>query len=709
MIGGNMNKSPSIEIFENVRQPRAVPVFGTGFATVGFSTNGPVNKLMSFNSLSDFNKYMGDKPVKTATNEFPFTHNMISRAMATSSGGTLYFMRIGSFSSEEDGKASVAVSNYTNGNTFSLSVKSEDDGNSVTMPWFVVRSSSAFDGTDSPTVNVKFNLFHGESDFDGTEINESFPLSSLTAQNVFSTGNPEDIYAVSISSIVRRLNANPDFSALATASLVSNNDNSHELKLVGKFVGEAEKISSFSLATSMKTTFGGVESVLLEHKFSEGYDTSSGASGTTPVTGEGFVIVAKNPGSAMNGFTVRKTNNKSKIDGEYNGTFNVAVYSSRATSSLLETFSNLTLETFVERINDKSYGSEFIEIEGYSSGEEFKEGTYILSEGEVLIDGTTSAIDTENTKSGTDGVPESLMGDDNTEEIVSLYLDALRDPSFLNKDIVNFSLLATPECGDTEVQDAAIALVEKRGDAVYLVDSPLDYMEQGKEGVRKSVDWTNGLKDRTTAITSSYALMYYGWLQTPDAFGSTNIIAPPSVLVLPKILSVDAQYGLPCYSPAGVSRGRLIASDFFYSPDIEDRELMCGEGNSLNPIIFSNTRGLMIFSQKTADRSNSAINRIHVRRMLNDIKRKLYTALDVIRFEVNNPSSQSSARKIVEDILFVYKNSEILDSYLVSVTSPGGAEADVLNITISLVPYGLIERIHIYLNIGEAGMDVSEV
>ena len=54
---------------------------------------------------------------------------------------------------------------------------------------------------------------------------------------------------------------------------------------------------------------------------------------------------------------------------------------------LLETFSNLTLETFVERINDKSYGSEFIEIEGYSSGEEFKEGTYILSEGEVLIDG----------------------------------------------------------------------------------------------------------------------------------------------------------------------------------------------------------------------------------------------------------------------------------------------------------------------------------
>ena len=131
-------------------------MFGTGFATVGFSTNGPVN-----NSLSDFNKYMGDKPVKTTTNEFPFTHNMISRAMATSSGGTLYFMRIGSFSSEEDGKASVAVSNYTNGNTFSLSVKSEDDGNSVTMPWFVV-SSSAFDGTDSPTVNVKFNLFHGE-------------------------------------------------------------------------------------------------------------------------------------------------------------------------------------------------------------------------------------------------------------------------------------------------------------------------------------------------------------------------------------------------------------------------------------------------------------------------------------------------------------------------------------------------------------------
>ena len=120
------------------------------------------------------------------------------------------------------------------------------------------------------------------------------------------------------------------------------------------------------------------------------------------------------------------------------------------------------------------------------------------------------------------------------------------------------------------------------------------------------------------------------------------------------------------FSPAGVTRGKLIASDYEYSPDIDDRELMCGDGNSVNPIIFSNTRGLMIFSQKTADRSNSAINRIHVRRMLNDIKRK---ALDVIRFEIND-STQSEARRIVENILSIYRNKFYKVNF---VTSPGGS------------------------------------
>ena len=57
----------------------------------------------------------------------------------------------------------------------------------------------------------------------------------------------------------------------------------------------------------------------------------------------------------------------------------------------------------------------------------------------------------------------------------------------------------------------------------------LYYMALEKEGIKKSVDWSNGTLDRATPITSSYALMYYGWLQVPNAYGTSNLLAPPSV------------------------------------------------------------------------------------------------------------------------------------------------------------------------------------
>jgi hypothetical protein len=86
----------------------------------------------------------------------------------------------------------------------------------------------------------------------------------------------------------------------------------------------------------------------------------------------------------------------------------------------------------------------------------------------------------------------------------------------------------------------------------------------------------------------------------------------------------------------------------------------------------------------------------------------MYVSLDAVRFELNNPTTQERARKIVSDILYVYRNIEALQSYSVNVSSPGGAEADVLNIVIDMVPYGLVERIRIYLNVSEAGAVVSE-
>jgi hypothetical protein len=704
-----MYKSPSIEIFENVQRSIAVPTAGTGFATVGFSTNGPINKLMQFNNLADFEKYMG-RPVAN----YEFTHNMINRAMNTGFGGSLYFMRVGKFTEEEDGKASVAVSNYTGGTSYDFFFSSEIQENRLLKPWFVAQIDDLFE--DAPATAVYTLSFDLNTDI---PISKSFTLTKLVDQVGLYDTQPSaiDVYAISIDKIVRGLNNDRDFSSLATAYSISE-EGEYGLRIVGKGIGSSFSISGFSFA--YETT----GDTVLDDKFITTYEVEIEGSPSAEYTNEGnqligedavldtitaFSIISKNPGSSMNGAMVRKVSTVNPFSGEES--FTLSVYANSNTSSLLETFEELTLENFASKINDASYGSDFITIDGYVYEEgvsEFKDGSYVLGEGEVLPDGSKFvATGDYEPIVGTDGVPmDGASSGIAEEEVVQLFVDALRDYSFRNMDNVDFSIIATPDSQEPEVQDAAVELARNRGDCIYLVDVPLDYMGS-KSKVEQAIAWHNGSEGRATAIDSSYAAIYYGWLTQKDAYGSNNLILPPSVFVLPKMLQIDYTQG-PSFAPAGSNRGRIVASDYMYSPDLEDREKMCGDYNCINPIIFSNTKGLMIFAQKTADRSTSPLNRINIRRMLNDIKRKMYVSLDAVRFELNNPTTQERARKIVSDILYVYRNIEALQSYSVNVSSPGGAEADVLNIVIDMVPYGLVERIRIYLNVSEAGAVVSE-
>ena len=451
-----MYKSPSIEIFENVRQPRAVPTFGTGFATVGFATNGPVNKLMAFNSLADFEKYMGREPVSG----YPFTHNMINRAMSANAGGTLYFMRVGDFNGPDDGKASVAVSNYENGTSFNVSIGSKNDTKIVKMPWFIVEDATEQYNVSSPEVTISFKL-NNEHFF------KIFPLVKAPSQEVYIDGTEDtSVYAVDMNRIVRELNKESVFSKLAVATLEQDTDKMYKIVIKGKFVGVDNSITEIKLLTNLDPDVELYNVKVVDND--TGVDASPADSA--------FKIIAKNPGSAMNGFTLRKKTNAKRVGAETADTFTVTTYASRAEGSLLETFSNLTLDNFAQRINDETYGSEFIEIENKTITE-FKDGVYILGEGEVLSDGKVAVIVSGDTVKGTDGKPESGDGvTDTTGDIIRLFTGALRNPSFLNKDTVSFSIVATPETGLTEVQDAGIALAEKRGDAVYLVDTPLDYM-----------------------------------------------------------------------------------------------------------------------------------------------------------------------------------------------------------------------------------------
>ncbi len=677
-------KSPSIQIFESASPTYESVVAGDGVAIIGFSTMGPMNELMMFNSFEDFRKKMGDP-----SPNYPNSHILAQGVF--NSGGNVYFVRAGKELLAN--KSSVFVTNHTGRKMAKYFWEAKAWNTDYTDK---INSESLYLELKN-TVGNTFNISFTPS-INGVEqpsISQSFDVISDLTIKVEGGVEVSGRKGIHLDTIVKSFSNNPSFSAIATIKKsVMKDDGNYAY---GLFV----EMKNYSHSLVLDTTDMAVNNITSD---AAGYSKINLGESSEGVEGDfTFKIEAKNPGSGINGFIVKKETITSPLS-SISSSMSITISNSKG--KVLETFTGLNETNFIERINNRDYGSFYVEFNDFSGDSAyFVDGSYVLGKGTLLEDGSLSYNDGDYTpEEGKDGIPTYETNPNNlTEEISDLFVSALAEPSLLNQDNVFFSVLAVPDSQNSLVQDAAINVARTRGDCMFIVDIPLEYSSD-KSTVPLAVSWHNGGTNlRGSAIESSYAGVYYGWTTTVNPFTGQNINVPPSIMVVPKMISTEDYY-----APAGATRGRVIASDYLYSPDFEDREIMCGGVNCINPIIYSNTRGLMIYGQKTADRTGSPLNRINVRRMVNRIKTKLYTSLDEVRFELNNANTQDRAKKISSDILFYYKSVGAIENYVVDSNSPGGAEKDVLNITIEFVPVGLIERIRVYLNITESGITATE-
>ena len=359
---------------------------------------------------------------------------------------------------------------------------------------------------------------------------------------------------------------------------------------------------------------------------------------------------------------------------------------------------------------------EYITIDDVAYGEENTEakiswldGTWELGVGAILADGTSWSPEEGDYKveEGNDGYPTVTIDDDieqySESRAIDLYVEALGNDDFVNTDEFSFSILATPGTQNTLVQNAAISVCTTRGDAIYLADVPRAYCES-KQGIDEAVAWANG----NSGFQSSYCAIYYGWFYQTNPYNTeSNIACPAYCFIAPKMVALDQSMG-EFFAPAGITRGGLVCSDWSYSPDQKDRDKLVGNDNVINPISYSNTRGVTIMAQKTTDRTTSPLNRVGIRRMTNAIKRELRSQLVALLFEPNNETARARARVIVDDIMSALRTKECIENYDINVVSGTGANRNDLNVYLSFAPYGLIEKIYVYLSITDAGVEVTE-
>lgn len=253
---------------------------------------------------------------------------------------------------------------------------------------------------------------------------------------------------------------------------------------------------------------------------------------------------------------------------------------------------------------------------------------------------------TYNLSGGTDGIPadpdrqdQILIG--NNVSYTGLY--ALSEPEQIDID-----LIAVPGHSSTAVVLALLDLSGNvRSDCLAVVDSPFGFT------VNEIVAWQNGVHPlNDVRFDSDFGALYWPWVKLRDNYNAIDVWAPPSGSVMATIARSD-QLAAPWWAPAGQTRG-IVPNilDVFSRPTLEERDLMYGYRNCINPIIqFVDSNGFVIWGQKTLQRTPTALDRINVRRLMFYIEKRIRSASRQLLFDPHDDELEQKFVRIATGIL----------------------------------------------------------
>lgn len=243
-------------------------------------------------------------------------------------------------------------------------------------------------------------------------------------------------------------------------------------------------------------------------------------------------------------------------------------------------------------------------------GAKFVNGTYNMA------GGTNGTLSTESQ------VNTAIIG--NQAQKTGIYA--------LEEDALDISIAAIPGVTNQSAQNALITLADTNQTMIVAVSPPV-----GKDSAQDAIDWSNGKSsERTAAINSSYAAIFWPWVKTFSTFDSKDRYYDPAIFAIRQMAFTDST-AEPWFAPAGEQRGRLTKpTEVEVGVSQGDRDTMYSGGNVVNPIVSFSQGGIMIFGQRTAQRSPSATDRINVRRLMLFLRRVVLRSTRRFIFEPND-------------------------------------------------------------------------
>lgn len=400
--------------------------------------------------------------------------------------------------------------------------------------------------------------------------------------------------------------------------------------------------------------------------------------GSTNTTGAiVFSITAESPGTSGNLTQVVVTDNVRE------GSFNLQVYSNGAN---VESWGSLTKDT-----TSRLYSDSFLVLNS----------SYIRTVDNTSVAGLPTP-GTYTLSGGTNGIPSD--SDDQDDLIIGSNVARTGMQAFGDPEQIDIDLLAIPGFTSTSVVTSLLNMLAlQRQDCFGIIDPPFGFT------VNEIVAWQNGQHTlNSTKFDSSYAALYWPWVKIRDTYNRIDVWVPPSGSVMATYVLSDA-LGAPWFAPAGLNRGLVpLIEDVYSTPTSEERDLMYGYRNAVNPIVkFPGTEGFFIFGEKTLQRRPTALDRVNVRRLMLYLEKTIREAAKRLLFEPHDALLRRQFVSIASRILDTVKTQRGVYDFFVKcdeeLNTPDVVDRNELRAQIGVQPVRTAEFIFIEFSIHRTG------
>ena len=210
-----------------------------------------------------------------------------------------------------------------------------------------------------------------------------------------------------------------------------------------------------------------------------------------------------------------------------------------------------------------------------------------------------------------------------------------------NQDEYDINMVVLPgvvkAAGASAVTNAAIDMVEARGDAFYVMDLSIK-----EASVNTAISNASGLD-------TNYAAVYYPWVKVLDTAQNKPVLVPPSVIV-PGAIAQSDNIAAEWFAPAGLNRG-VLGNVIEAKIRLNQKERDKLYDAKINPIATFPQTGVCIWGQKTLQERSTALNRINVRRLLIALKKFIASSSRYLVFEQNTQATRNRFLNIVNPYL----------------------------------------------------------